>query len=629
MGGPSFAAYAVASLLWVVLGVVPGLLLVTWLTPARSRLDRLAVAPLLSIVLGFAPASWLSAVRVPHAWHAAWVVPVVVSLVLLVRLGRDGSLRALVRRTRSVDAVALALVASTIVWVASLALSSAGFGAVVPNTDGNSHGVFVARILLSGSVSPDQVAVFDLADPGAQSVFYPLGLHALAAPVAALTSVPSALLVPFTALGSAWCVVGVTALACRASGPRALGPAAFAAAMVVPWFPFVLAGWGPVPLVVGVSLVPGLALALVDARSRPGVLAAGLATGGMLALHTTEALVAVGLAILALVLGAVAGTQVVRRVGAVVLCAVLGALVVAPVVVGLATGGASRLTEPTQDRSLIASLGWALVRPFLALDAIDDPSAAVVVVALLAAGAALVLAVTGALVMRRTPTGRAVLVAVLGLLVVAVLGRSGTPTLLSYPWYGDDDRLVAQVAALLPVLLGAGWLALSRRATSTGARRAAVAAAVAVSVVLAGQSAAAARDGFTRYSVVTDDDLAAFAWLSTHVQAGERVLNDHRDGSVWSYEASDGVLAPVFGPKPSGGYEADPAFVGRLYLRDHIHEVATDARVADEARRWSVRYVMVGSRTFSDADRQLEVPAPGLREVFRSGQAVVYEIIGE
>ncbi|HET7902615.1 MAG TPA: DUF6541 family protein, partial [Candidatus Nanopelagicales bacterium] len=198
MGEPSALAFAVAALLWLLLGFVPGLLVGTVLTPDRSRLDRLAVAPLVSVALGFAPASWLSALGVPGAWHAAWIVPLVVSLVLLVVLARRGDLAPLFSWSRSVVSVAAAITVAASTWVVGISISTPGWSAEAPNVDGSSHGVFVARILGSGSVDPDRVAVFDLADPGALHVFYPLGLHALAAPVAALTTVASALLVSLT-----------------------------------------------------------------------------------------------------------------------------------------------------------------------------------------------------------------------------------------------------------------------------------------------------------------------------------------------------------------------------------------------------------------------------------------------
>lgn len=104
LGEPSLLGFVLSSLLWVLLGVVPGLLVMTWVVPGRSRLERLAVAPLVSIALGFAPAAWLSALGVPQAWHAAWVVPLVVSVGLLVVLARRGALSRLAGGSRDARA---------------------------------------------------------------------------------------------------------------------------------------------------------------------------------------------------------------------------------------------------------------------------------------------------------------------------------------------------------------------------------------------------------------------------------------------------------------------------------------------------------------------------------------------
>jgi hypothetical protein len=628
LGQPSLLGFLLASVLWLLLGVVPGLLVATWLVPGRSRLERLAAAPLVSIALGFAPAAWLSALGVPQAAQAAWVVPVAVSAALVVALGRRGDLRGLVARSRTADLVGLAVAASTAVWLLGISLSRTGWSTVVPDQDGGSHGVFVTRILLTGSVSPDQVAVFDVADPSAATVFYPLGLHALAAPVAALTSVASALLVPLTVLGSASLVVGSAALASRLGGPRPVVPAAFAAGVLVPWFPFGLASAGLVPMVLALACLPGLVLALLAVRERRAVAIASLATAGMLALHVTEAVVAVGLVVLAVLLGETHPRA--RALVAVIGPVALGCIVVAPVVVGLLTGGAARAQDSPHGGDPLGLAMWAALRPAMALEAWRDPTPALMAIVLLAACLVMALVVAGAVRVHRSPLGVSVVIVVVGSLAVGALARIGAAGPLSIPWYGNSDRLAAQAAALVPVLLGAGWVQLRGR-EARAVRVLTAVGAVAVAGVLVLQALASTVDAFSRFVAGPPDDRAAYAWLAAHVGPGERVLNDHQDGSLWVYDASRGAVAPVFGPKPSGGWDLLPSFDGAVRLRDHITELGTDGRLRADAAALGVRYVLVGSRTFFDVQPQIDAAAleasPAFREVFRSGDARVFEIV--
>jgi hypothetical protein len=82
--------------------------------------------------------------------------------------------------------------------------------------------------------------------------------------------------------------------------------------------------------------------------------------------------------------------------------------------------------------------------------------------------------------------------------------------------------------------------------------------------------------------------------------------------------------------KPSGGYATEPEWADRLYLRDHVADFATDARVRAIAAQWHVRYVFSGERTFADAQRLVDADAlarvPGVVEVFHSGDARVFEL---
>jgi hypothetical protein len=213
-----------------------------------------------------------------------------------------------------------------------------------------------------------------------------------------------------------------------------------------------------------------------------------------------------------------------------------------------------------------------------------------------------------------------------------VTARAGWVRPLSIPWYGNADRLASQAAALLPVLVASGWIGLRDRQPSRAGRRVTAIGAAVLAAVLLAQAWSSVVDDYSRYSVVTTEDREAWAWLAAHVSPGERVLNDHRDGSVWMYDATRGAVAPVFGPKPSGGWEEQPHFARALHLRDHVGQLATDATVRADAEALDVRYVVVGSRRFEDVVPLLDVAAiatsPAFREVFRSGDARVFEIVG-
>jgi hypothetical protein len=202
------------------------------------------------------------------------------------------------------------------------------------------------------------------------------------------------------------------------------------------------------------------------------------------------------------------------------------------------------------------------------------------------------------------------------------------------PWYGTGTRLGAQVAALAPLLLGPGIVTVALRTRERP--RATVAAVTALAVVVGSvvvvESAATATSALSAYSVVTPNDRVAFRWLAEHVGPDERVLNDDQDGSTWSYEASRAVVHPVFGPRPSGGFEGHPEWAGRLHLQATVQDVGANPTTRREAEDWSVRYVLVGQRRFDDGegvlDRAAIASSTGLRLVFSEGDARVYEIVG-
>jgi len=214
--------------------------------------------------------------------------------------------------------------------------------------------------------------------------------------------------------------------------------------------------------------------------------------------------------------------------------------------------------------------------------------------------------------------------------LLAFLAYTGRAGLLTLPWYGSGNRLLVQATALGVIPLAAVVVAAAqavRRRQGARALSVVVVGAVLVASLLVARTVQAGDTSFRR-ALVTSDHVAAFRWLATHSVDGERVLNDPRAGTVWVYDATAGTVVPIFGPKHD--WRTDPDWAGRVYLQDHVTQVATDPRVRDEAARWNVRYVLVGPSVVPGGTPTLDPAAiaatPSLREVFRSGDLVIYEL---
>jgi hypothetical protein len=639
LGAPSWSALALAAAGWALVAFVPGALVVAALDPWRSWAVRLAVAPLVSTALAFGVASWTGVLGVRWAPWQCVVVLVVASLVaaaVLVRRRRAASTVHVDGRPpsptvrRDVLVVAASSAAATVVWLAGLALSKPGGSAVLPQADGVTHGLLTTRMLLLGTVDPYRLNVTDLAETAYRDSFYPVAFHVLAATVTQVAEVASTLLVAVTMVASVWSVLGVFALTAVVAGRRAARRASVASAVLVPGVLVANLWWGSFTTMLATAAVPGLLAALLAVRRGRGRLVAALAVSGLLCAHTTEALLALGVCLLAILLEPRAGRRwrlALPGLGVVV----LGALAMsAPTVrLLLAPGGADRPQEGSRELATIDAVVRGLLVPLQA----DTPSAdALGLASVLGAVVVAALASAGAWRLRGTGAGRALALVVVALLALSVAAYARPVGLLGWPWYGNAQRIGTAAATFLPMLVGAGWLAVELRARSAGrGRAAAVRAVVAVAAAgLAAQSVVAVAAGVDEGSVVTPDTRAAFAWLEQRVGPGERVLNDGGDGSLWAYASTGGAVRTVFGAKPGGGFEADPELADRVHLRDHVADIATDERARRAAQEWDVRYVIVSEPTMADLTRRFDparlAAAPGVREVFRSGDAVVYEL---
>jgi hypothetical protein len=204
MGAPTAATFLVALVGLLALGMGPGWLVATALTPSRSALDRLAVSPAVSLGIAYPAAAWTDRLGLPHAPGAALVALVTASAVsgavLLRRRGDGAGAPASWRPSLAPVLVPLAVVVA--LWVLVLWTSTPGWSAVVPNSDGNTHGLLVVDL-----IQHDRVLGFA----------YPLALHLIAALVGSATSVPSALVVPLTIMASSWAVLGAASATRRIS----------------------------------------------------------------------------------------------------------------------------------------------------------------------------------------------------------------------------------------------------------------------------------------------------------------------------------------------------------------------------------------------------------------------------
>ena len=183
---------AAALLAALVLLLVPGFALLAVLRPAAGTMRNLALAPAVSI-----GATWLVATTLSVLHLAVTPVALIVSVLAVPIV-----LAVVVRRRRLLDHVddglridrwdvaALGVVAAIVLvqwWLATRGLSG-----VPPRDDGTNHGLYVARILATGSVDPAQVLVGDVVTGEQQWAYYPLALHTVAAMVARVTAMSGA-----------------------------------------------------------------------------------------------------------------------------------------------------------------------------------------------------------------------------------------------------------------------------------------------------------------------------------------------------------------------------------------------------------------------------------------------------
>jgi len=636
---------------WVLVGWAPGLFVVAGIK-GRSELVDWAVAPLVSFGVLMAVALGVDAAG--FRVSPVTVLPVALGVPLAVlalrfsgrvpRLPRPGPLRLGVPGRHAVALLVLCGVA-VCVWVWA---TSAG-SRVPANDDGTHHGLFATQILLQGSVDPARVVVGDVLGGEPSLTYYPLALHLVAALTAQLVSVPVAVVLNVEAIVAAAVLLPLgTYVLCRHLFPT-LPTAALVAALVCltfPEFPYYVAYWGGLPFIVGVSCVPiALATALDSMSARSSAVRSsavgggailGLVLCGMFALHQSEFLAVIGLAlVLGLRLRRTDRALLRHQLRAWAVAAGLVALFVLPQLQQLLSrSGELSAIAPTARMTLLASVSKALTYfvsptgPQLVLLPAQGSGP-------LVASALLILsAVIGAIWSVRHRTGRRLLLA-LGLVLAATFAlgvRVPVIDTLAFAWYSRWDRMAINEIVLLPTLCAVGiaavCAAVERARLPRSHQSAALSSVVLVLVVLgltpqAAVSAEMVRYAYHEASLSTAGSTAAFDWLRRHIRPGQRVLNDVSDGSGWMWAKAE--VPPVFA---MANHSISP-WGDRTTLLQSAAMIGVNRALTASADKWGVEYCYVGPSVFPRRKHMLSARslrnARGWRLVFRSGHAQVFQ----
>jgi len=372
--------------------VVPGALIACALRLSLRALVTWAVVPAFSLAAVFVTAEIANLVGLPFNLVTVAVAVAALALLVYLRRGRtrlagpalttDDALppdpeappetRRTFEKRLALAMLLLSVVGGLLIWQRGIH----GYATVPPEVDASNHGFFVARVLATDSIDVAKVVVSDAAGKHRLASFYPLALHASAATSARLAGadIGRVLLVYDIVFASVVLPLGMFVLA-RALVPRSYLTAGFTAiavpALVI--FPWGSIGFGDVPLVVGMALVPVTVLFIASALLRADdplvspvgpIVAAGLVALTAIAVHTSQVpllVVLVGVLLLDRARversAAVLKRGVIRAVG-------VGAVVVvlfAPTLRLLAGGVSERSSVSlTAHRKLASALGHLL-----------------------------------------------------------------------------------------------------------------------------------------------------------------------------------------------------------------------------------------------------------------------------
>lgn len=633
------------ALAWTALVLAPGYGLVRLLAPVAGRLRALALGPAVTLGATAFVSTTATAAGVTMGRPLAVGVAVVGPLLVVLAERRSGpaALGRLSVRT-AWGQERLAVVGATVLC---LGIWAAGVVDVAhpPYGDAINHASFVARILATGGVDPAQVVLADVPSQMAGAAYYPLTLHVLMAGMVALTGAPIGTALTVTlALTSAVTLPAGSLLVTRMllPGRRVARVATPVLAVLPAAFPFGPLLWGGVPLIVAMSLVPGVVEAALTAarwgRVRATGPLVGLAVAGVTATHPSEGPLVAVLVLLNLLWRppVVAKMRRVDTLRPLMLAAAVAFVLLLPQVTQISQGASERFQ--VENAGLIHTGAFPAVVTAVLFALSPVPPWALWV--------AVVLAGVGVAVARRECLGWLIaLVASWVLLVLLFATTWGWVEAITSPWYSLPYRfshnayLLATPFAALGV--DACGRALHRVLARVGDGRSAATAAVLG--VLAVLLVVPAIGGTVRgLREVTGDvgvdrhDEAAYRWMAERTGPTQRVLNYHYDGSSWMYP--DVGLNPVLGMRLFT-WDA-PVFASRWALERTADQIGVDPQATRTARELNVRYVFWGGHFWvaggplwnSSSGRLMTLErlerAPGLREVFRSGDVRVFEVVG-
>ncbi|CAB4941367.1 MAG: hypothetical protein F2842_04495 [Actinobacteria bacterium] len=621
---------------WLAVGLLPGLLVTVGLRWGRGWLRALVIAPLVSYGVLMLVAVALTVVGVSVEPTTVLPLALVVGLLCLAVgwLRHTHVIEPEVVAARAAELLPLALIviASATCWW----MASDGLAAVPPNDDGSNHGLFATQILNERTIAPSQVVVGDVLTDKPSAAYYPLAIHLVAALMARISGGPVASALTLqVVVAMALLPAGMFVLTRRLYPLRpGVGPVAALVSVMFVAMPYYVATWGGYPFIIGIALVPIAVDALCGAGRDTGAIRGGLLVGlvlvGLFAVHSSEMLAALGLALLVLIgCWARRERRIVESLAPWLVGVVVVSLFIVPQWAQLRAGAnvvaTAALIAPQSP--LAAIVGSICYVPFLAFPSLLFHLPLWVGVLYLVSGAAvLALVVGGAVVSVRRRWSPEWVVGLVLVIIVVIVSALRVPIVdaLTVPWYSRSDRLVMNEIFLFSPLAALGAVSLLTRISRVSVRSLAVVAAAGLVaapalVVSRGVVDAAYEQG----SLAGIHERAAFDWLATRVSPGERVLNDPADGSGWMWTLSG--VPPLFAVAP----HQIEGWGNRTVLIDSASEVGSDLAVRGFADLWRVRYAYVGPRVFPEHEASLSVrqlvDGGGWRVVFRSGGATVLQ----
>ncbi|MDQ1458060.1 MAG: hypothetical protein QOH28_3680 [Actinomycetota bacterium] len=642
--------------------VVPGAV-VAWLLRLRFRtLATWAAIPAFSLATVFVVAEAVDLVGL--SFDVATVSVVVGALAALAFARRHRTRRAELladaideTRSRGVaddsrDVVAkrialslllLAIAGGILIWVRGVD----GHALVPPEVDASNHGFFVARVLDSSSVDVSKVVVSDATGTYRSASFYPLGAHASAAVAVRVAGadVGRVLLVFDIVFASVVLPLGMFVLArmLARDAPLVAGFTALAVPALV-LFPYGSIGYGDVPLVMGMALVPitvVVAMSVLtteeEGARRPSVesvIAAGILLFAAIVVHTSQLpliLVLVGLLVLERAWRArsarILRTCLVPGLGVGVVVVVLFAPTLRMLVTGVSERSSIFLTTHLSVRSAVGRI--------LSLQIPQSPTPQVLLAVLALVGVAV-------RVWHRRPAWVIGYALVLGVTLLVWVSNGSLSNAVGLPWYHSSARLSFNQAFFVPFFAGVALAFLVDGVSRLGKANALnrlVVASVLVALVFSTTvgyhgyraSTRLLRRSFKVDARVTHESEAAFAWLREHSSRSDVVVNDvNADGSLWMY-ALEG-LHPLFAVGPIFSDRAAVAdWNDRKYLVEHINQLGIDRHTDELVRRYDARWVYFDEQLFSLFHHTMRLDAlrrnGRLQLAFERGTVHVFRIV--